>query len=139
MDRQEEKLARIPGTYVERIQGNAILVRFESSLLFDVDSAIVSGGAYGTLEDVGGVLNEFPKTAVVVQGYTDSTGSEQHNLALSERRANAVERHLIGIGVDSSRSTALGYGEGYPIADNSTTVGRQQNRRVELLLKGKGR
>jgi len=139
MDRQEEKLARIPGTTIERLEGSTILVRFDSSVLFDVDSAAVLPGADGMLNEVGSVLLEFPKTAVIVQGHTDSSGGEEHNLDLSERRARAVQTHLLGYGVDRSRTDALGFGESYPIADNTTEQGRQLNRRVELLLKSKGR
>jgi outer membrane protein OmpA-like peptidoglycan-associated protein len=86
---------------------------------------------------VASVLAEYPKTAVVVQGHTDSTGSEQHNQALSERRARSVETFLIGRGVDPARITAVGYGESMPVASNASDSGRQQNRRVDILLKAK--
>jgi outer membrane protein OmpA-like peptidoglycan-associated protein len=137
MDRQEERLARIPGTTVERMSENVLLVRFDADVLFDVDSAIVKGGNRATLDEVADVLLEYPKTAVVVQGHTDSTGSEQHNQELSEQRARAVGNHLIAQGVDERRLSNLGFGEGYPIASNDTTAGRQRNRRVEILLKAK--
>lgn len=137
MDHQEEKLARIPGTTVERVSDDTILVHFDSDVLFDVDSASLRGGSRTTLQDVAGVLLDFPKTAVVVQGHTDSTGSEEHNQALSERRARAVESYLIGRGVDPGRVTAVGHGESFPVASNETASGRQQNRRVDILLKAK--
>jgi outer membrane protein OmpA-like peptidoglycan-associated protein len=76
---------------------------------------------------------------VVVQGHTDSTGSEQHNQSLSERRAQAVKNYLIGRGIDDGRMTAVGYGETLPVASNDTDWGRQQNRRVDVLLKAKAR
>jgi len=139
MDAQEEKLARIPGTTVERVSPDTILVHFDSDVLFDVDSAIVSPSARGTLEQVAQVLIEHPKTALVVQGHTDATGSEEHNQQLSERRADAVKNYLIGRGVDSVRMTAVGYGEGYPVASNDTESGRQLNRRVDLLIKAKAK
>ena len=139
MDRQEEKIARIPGTRVERVSEDTLLVHFDSEILFDVDSAIVGSGGRGTLEQVSGVLNEFDKTAVVIQGHTDATGSEQHNQDLSERRATAVKNYLIGRGIDAGRMTAVGYGESNPIADNETEGGRQLNRRVDILLKAKAR
>lgn len=139
MDRQEEKLARIPGTTVERVSEDTLLIHFQSDILFDTDSAILDGASRSTLSDVGGVLLEYPKTAVVVQGHTDSTGSETHNQQLSERRAQAVHNHLVARGVDSSRMTALGYGESYPVADNDSEYGKQQNRRVDILLKAKAR
>jgi outer membrane protein OmpA-like peptidoglycan-associated protein len=114
-------------------------VRFASEVLFEIDSAILSGQARATLDEVAVVLNDFPKTAVVVQGFTDSTGSEEHNLALSERRATAVMRFLVDRGIEPARMTALGYGEDHPIASNETAEGRSRNRRVSILLKGKAR
>ncbi len=139
MDHQEEKFARIPGTHVERLEENLLLVRFEDSILFDVDSAIVKSGSRGTLNEVASVMIEYPKTAVIVQGHTDSTGSEEHNQDLSERRAKSVYNHLIGAGIAADRMTSVGYGEGSPVASNDTAAGRQQNRRVDLLLKAKAK
>jgi len=85
------------------------------------------------------VFTEYPKTAILAQGHTDSTGSEEHNQDLSERRAQAVSNYLVARGVDPTRITSLGYGEGNPVASNETETGRRQNRRVDLLLKGKAR
>jgi outer membrane protein OmpA-like peptidoglycan-associated protein len=135
MDRQQEKLARIPGTTVERVGEDTLLVHFDSDVLFDVNSAIIDSDGQGTLEDVAQVLGEYPKTAVVVQGHTDSTGSEEHNQELSERRATSVRNYLIGRGVDADRLAAIGYGEGFPVASNDSESGRSRNRRVDILLK----
>lgn len=137
MDRQEEKLSGIPGTTVERVSEDMILVHFESDLLFAVDSASLSSEAQGNLDQAALVFNDQPKTAIIAQGHTDSTGSEPYNLALSERRAQAVRNHLVGRGVDDGRITALGYGESNPIADNAAEAGRRLNRRVDLLMKAK--
>ena len=137
MDAQEEKLARIPGTSVERVSDDTLLIRFDSDVLFAVDSAALTGGARSSLDEVGEVINEYDKTAVVVQGHTDSTGSEQHNQELSDRRANSVRGYLVDRGVDDARIAAIGYGETYPVADNDTAAGRQQNRRVNIMLKAK--
>lgn len=139
MDHQEERLTRIPGTTVERVSDDVILVHFESDVLFAVDSATLQSGAQGTMGQVGRVLLDYPKTAVVVQGHTDSSGSEEHNQALSERRAQSVRNYLIGRGVDSGRMTAVGYGESLPVAPNDTESGREQNRRVDVLLKARAR
>lgn len=135
MDRQQERLARIPGTTVERVGEDTLMVHFDSDVLFDVGSSVLDSSGRTTLEDVADVINDYPKTAVVVQGHTDSTGSEEANQYLSERRAGAVEGYLANRGVDPGRMTALGYGESYPVADNSASWGRQQNRRVDILLK----
>jgi outer membrane protein OmpA-like peptidoglycan-associated protein len=137
MDRQEEQLARIPGTTVERVGKDTLLIHFDADLLFAVDSATLSDSARSSLEDVAAVLDEYPKTAVVIQGHTDATGSEEHNQSLSDRRARAVQNYLAGRGVDTGRMTSIGYGEGEPIAGNDTASGRQRNRRVNLLLKAK--
>lgn len=137
MDAQEEKLARIPGTTVERVDKDTLLVHFDNDVLFEVDSAVIDGSGRDTLEQVAVVLDEYGKTAVVVQGHTDSTGSEAHNEQLSSRRANAVEVYLAGRGVERDRITAEGYGEAYPVASNASEDGRQLNRRVDILIKAK--
>jgi outer membrane protein OmpA-like peptidoglycan-associated protein len=139
MDRQEEKLARIPGTQVERVSEDTLLVHFNDEILFDVDSAILGSSGRSTVAGLGDVLHEFPKTAVVIQGHTDATGGEEHNQNLSERRAEAVRNALIGRGIDANRMTAVGYGESAPIASNDTESGRQQNRRVDVLIKARAK
>lgn len=139
MDRQEEKLAKVPGTTVERVADDMILLHFESDLLFEVDSHNLSPDSRTSLDQAAAVFNEQSKTAIIAQGHTDSTGGEAHNQSLSERRATAVMNYLIGRGVDGSRITALGYGEGYPVTSNDTIEGRKRNRRVDLLLKAKAR
>jgi outer membrane protein OmpA-like peptidoglycan-associated protein len=137
MDKQEEKLARIPGTSVEQVSDDMLLVHFDSDVLFAVDSATLDVGARSTLDQAAAVFLEYPKTAIVVQGHTDSTGSETHNQDLSERRATMVRNYLVSRGVEDARMTAIGYGEGEPIASNDTSEGRERNRRVDLLLKAK--
>ncbi|HEV2851546.1 MAG TPA: OmpA family protein [Thermoanaerobaculia bacterium] len=137
MDAQQEKLARIPGTSVERVDEDTLLVHFDSDVLFGVDSANLDSDGRATLEDVASVINQYPKTAVVVQGHTDSTGSEEHNQELSDRRASSVRGYLVSRGVDADRVAAVGMGEGYPVASNDSESGRQQNRRVDILLKAK--
>jgi outer membrane protein OmpA-like peptidoglycan-associated protein len=139
MDRQEEKLGQIPGTTVERVSEDMILVHFESDVLFEVDSSVLGAAARSSLDQAASVFNEYPKTAIIAQGHTDSTGSETYNQELSERRAEAVMNHLIGRAVDAARITAVGYGEGYPIASNDSAADRSLNRRVDLLLKAKAK
>ncbi|MDZ4730485.1 MAG: OmpA family protein [Xanthomonadales bacterium] len=137
MDKQQRELEQIENAEVERIDAETLRISFDSDILFAVDSSVLSSGAMRSLDDFSQVMQDYPKTAILIQGYTDSTGSEQHNQALSERRAGSVEQHLSLRGVDGSRMNALGYGEGYPVADNDTSQGRSQNRRVEILVKGK--
>jgi outer membrane protein OmpA-like peptidoglycan-associated protein len=137
MDAQEERLARIPGTHVERVENDMLLVRFDSDILFRTDSAQLGPAARGTVEEVANVLTEYRKTAVVVQGHTDSVGPTNHNMNLSQRRAESVESALVSHGVASQRVVANGYGETMPVATNNSERGRQLNRRVEILLKAK--
>jgi outer membrane protein OmpA-like peptidoglycan-associated protein len=137
MDAQQEKLARIPGTEVERVGEDTLLVHFENDVLFAVDSSVVDSDGRGALQDVAGVLEEYPKTAVIVQGHTDATGSEEHNQSLSERRASAVRNQLVNEGVDPDRLATMGFGESSPVASNDSESGRQRNRRVDILLRAK--
>lgn len=139
MDAQEEKLARIPGTSVERLDENTLLVRFNSDVLFSVNSASLSSQSRDTLKDAATVIGEYDKTAVVVQGHTDSTGSEDHNQELSVRRADSVVHFFSRHGVPGERLMAIGYGERVPVASNQTSAGRAKNRRVTVLLKAKAR
>jgi outer membrane protein OmpA-like peptidoglycan-associated protein len=80
------------------------------------------------------VLNKFNRTLIDINGHTDSTGSQQHNQALSERRAASVANYLGARGVDQRRISTLGFGPSQPIASNATPDGRAQNRRVEVLI-----
>lgn len=137
MDAQQEKLARIPGTEVERVDEDTLLVHFENDVLFAVDSTAVDSDGRQTLGEVASVLEEYPKTAVIVQGHTDSTGSEEYNQNLSERRASAVRNQLANEGVDPTRMATMGFGETSPVASNDTESGRRQNRRVDIMLRAK--
>ena len=137
LDAQEERLARIPGTTVERVSKDTLKVRFDSDVLFDVDSSRLSSSARSSLSQVAGVMTDFRKTTAVIHGHTDATGSEDHNQNLSERRAGAVRNTLVDYGVDPGRLTAMGSGENRPVADNDTSWGRQQNRRVEIFLRAR--
>jgi outer membrane protein OmpA-like peptidoglycan-associated protein len=137
LDAQEAKLARVPGTTVERVDDDTLLVRFDSDVLFPVGSARPTPESLTTLAEVADVLVRYPRTAVVVQGHTDSTGTSQHNLELSERRALAVKDILVDRGVEGRRVAAIGNGEAYPVASNGFEEGRRRNRRVTVLLKGR--
>ncbi len=136
MDQQEKKLrARLAGSGVSVTRnGDNIILNMPGNVTFDTDSANINASFYRVLDDVALVLNEFEKTYVNVDGHTDSTGSEQYNLDLSQRRANSVAQYLISRKVLPQRLIVNGYGESRPIADNSTPEGRQQNRRVEIQI-----
>ena len=102
---------------------------------FDVDSATLRLDARPVLDDVARVLTGHGDWNVTIEGHTDSTASDEHNLKLSDGRARAVREYLIGKGVDGKRLTAVGLGESRPVADNDTALGRARNRRVELVLR----
>jgi outer membrane protein OmpA-like peptidoglycan-associated protein len=135
MDAQEEKLARIPGTTVQRVEPDLLLLHFDSDILFPPNSTTLGHRAEDTVEHVAEVLAQYKKTAVVVQGHTDATGTASHNQWLSERRAETVGGALVARGVEPRRLATEGYGETMPVASNSSERGRSANRRVEILLK----
>lgn len=137
MDKQQRELEQIEGAEVERIDEETLRVNFDSDILFDVDSAVLSVAARDELDRFAQVMLDYPKTAILVQGHTDSSGSEEYNQRLSLRRAETVQNHLLLREVDPSRIAAVGYGEGYPVADNATAEGRALNRRVSILVRGK--
>ncbi len=100
---------------------------------FATDSASLEVGAAAVLEDVVRVLKAKPSLKVEVQGHTDNTGTAEHNMELSRRRAATVAQYLELYGISADRLTTKGYGENRPLADNSTEAGRAQNRRVQLV------
>ena len=103
-------------------------------VLFDTNKASVKSGANPSLQKLADFLRQNPERRVQVEGYTDSTGNADHNLALSDRRANAVRDSLMAKGVGSDRIFARGFGEESPVASNDTSAGRQMNRRVEIVI-----
>ena len=137
MDRQQERLAHIPGTSVQRMSDDTLLVHFNSDVLFETGSASLDESGRSTLDEVADVINDYGKTAVVVQGHTDAEGGEESNQSLSERRARSVANYLASRGVEPDRMSAVGFGESAPVASNSNSWGRQKNRRVDVLLKAK--
>ncbi len=136
MDQQEMKLRqRLEGTGVSVTRiGDNITLNMPGNITFAVDSADINAGFYDVLDSVALVLNEFKKTLVEVAGHTDSTGSDQYNQSLSERRAGSVAAYLRSQRVMGDRLITVGAGETRPIASNETAAGRQQNRRVEITI-----
>jgi outer membrane protein OmpA-like peptidoglycan-associated protein len=136
MDQNEAELRRqLQGTGVSVTRtGDQIILNMPSDITFNVDQDAVKPGFYPVLNSVALVLKRFRQTTVDVFGHTDSTGGDQHNFDLSQRRALAVANYLSGQGVDSRRFAVTGFGKTRPIASNATAAGRAQNRRVEIQL-----
>lgn len=106
------------------------------SVLFDTNEATLKPGAQPTLARLARFLEERDGEAITILGHTDSRGSEGYNEELSRRRAEAVKTALVDLGLSANRVQADGRGEAYPVATNDTAAGRQQNRRVEIIVGG---
>ncbi len=107
-------------------------------ILFETGKANLMSGAMRSMDILADFLKKYPKRNVLIEGFTDSTGSETYNLGLSQQRANAVRNALTAKGITTERITTKGYGEQFPIAGNNTQAGRQQNRRVEIVILDEG-
>ncbi|TFL19930.1 OmpA family protein [Jannaschia formosa] len=114
--------------------GSQLIVTMPQDILFATDSANLRADLQGDLRALGRNLQQYPNTTVQVIGHTDSDGSAAYNQDLSERRARTVAGVLLETGVPASRVQAIGRGESQPIATNNTAAGKQQNRRVEIVI-----
>jgi outer membrane protein OmpA-like peptidoglycan-associated protein len=140
MDKQEADLRNAMASTIS--QNNATIQRnneqmltatFKSDVFFDVNSSVIKPGGYAELDRVANVLAQYPQTMIRVEGHTDQTGSEQYNLQLSERRANAVKNALTQKGIDAARITPVGMGECCPVSSDNAA-----NRRVSMVLTAQG-
>ena len=137
MDRQEEELRRqTAGTGVDVIrQGDDLILRMPSSVTFDIDRWEVKPQFQPVLDDVARTLTGYNQTYIDVLGHTDTTGSHEHNQALSERRAGSVADYLAARGVQRPRMATRGFGETAPLyVPDDTDVKRAANRRVEIKV-----
>lgn len=133
-----DNVDRCPGTpagVVVDEYGCEKVIRLNLGVNFATDSSKISPEFMNQIKNVSDVMVAHPDYKVILEGHTDSTGSDAHNQKLSERRAAAVEDALKSFGVDSSRISSVGYGESKPIATNSTKAGRAQNRRVDAKFR----
>lgn len=140
MDRQEEEFRaeleeeqRRSEVEIERVREDLLKLTFDSEVTFDVNSAGIKSSFQPSLDKVSDVIVKYESEAEVV-GHTDSTGAEEYNQALSERRANAVRDYLVDRGTDPWILSASGRGETQPRDTNDTEAGRQLNRRVEIFV-----
>jgi outer membrane protein OmpA-like peptidoglycan-associated protein len=136
MDVQEAKLRqKLEGTGVSVTRmGDNITLNMPSNITFALNSSDLNAQFYNALDGVSMVLKEYDKTVVEVAGHTDSSGSDQYNQALSERRAQSVGGYLGSHGVAGTRLITVGAGESHPVASNDSEQGRATNRRVELTI-----
>jgi outer membrane protein OmpA-like peptidoglycan-associated protein len=134
MDKQEQELRQIEGVEVSRPSEGEISVRLTNDILFDYNSADLRAASRTTLNELATNFRQYPDNRIIVEGHTDSTGSDQYNQRLSEQRASNVADYLIDQGVGSGAITVYGYGESRAKASNDTAEGRQQNRRVEIHI-----
>ena len=134
MDKQAEELdEELENATVERV-GEGIKITFDSNILFAFDSAELNAAAQENLNDLAESLKDYENTDILIAGHTDSTGPEDYNQALSERRAAAAAVYLNNQGIEGTRLEIVGHGESKPVASNETDYGRQQNRRVEVAI-----
>ena len=135
MDRQEEALRQAMAAATAADQASiqrsqdVLIATFKSDMFFDFNAAKIKPGAYAEIDRVAKVLADYPQTMVEIQGHTDSSGPEDYNQTLSERRAQAVSSALMQRGVASERMTAIGFGESQPISSSAAA-----NRRVTMVL-----
>lgn len=136
MDQQEAEMrAQLQGTGISVTRvGNNIVLNMPSNITFDSDQSAIKPQFYQTLNSVALVLQKFNRSLVDVSGHTDSTGSDSHNLTLSQQRAESVTSYLVSQGNDPRRFYTQGFGESRPIADNGSNAGRAANRRVEIQI-----
>ena len=135
LDRQEAELREQLGSNVGIVNtGEELVVTLPQDILFATDSATLRSDLQGDIRAVGRSLLDYPNTTVQVVGHTDSDGAAAYNQSLSLRRAQAVSSLLQAEGVSSSRLQAIGRGEDQPVASNLTPEGKQQNRRVEIVI-----
>ena len=137
VDTQEAKLRQtLQGTGVQvQRNGDDLKLIMPGNITFASNSADISSSFYPTLNSLVLVFKEFNKNGVNIVGHTDSTGSQELNQSLSQRRAQSVANYLTANGVPGQRSSAYGAGPSQPIASNATDAGRAQNRRVEINLR----
>lgn len=134
MDKQAEELREdLEGAEITRV-GEGIKITFREGIQFALNSSELSETSKTNLTDLAETLKKYDDTNVLIEGHTDITGTRDHNMDLSEERAESVADFLETLGVSSNRLTTEGYGPDQPVAENDTDYGRQQNRRVEVAI-----
>ncbi|RJP68708.1 MAG: OmpA family protein [Candidatus Abyssobacteria bacterium SURF_17] len=132
LDKQQAELSQV--AEVQRPSEEELVVIMHDQVLFDVNEYTLKPGSEDNLAKVADVIIKYPDFNILVEGHTDSTGSDTYNQWLSEKRAESVASFLVSRGIDGMRVQTIGYGETRPVATNDTPEGRQQNRRVEIHI-----
>lgn len=114
--------------------GRGWVLTLSGDLLFDSGEAVLKPGGEKAVENLAQLMRREPEPSILIEGFTDSTGPAEINRRLSEQRAQAVREALVARGVAAQRIEARGYGPAYPVASNDTPVGRQLNRRVQVVI-----
>jgi outer membrane protein OmpA-like peptidoglycan-associated protein len=133
LDARDAQIKQLQDSLNARQTDRGTLVTF-GDVLFATNKADLKSNGLVNINKLAQFLQENPDRKVIVEGYTDSTGSESYNQSLSERRATSVQVALIKMGVDPARIVTQGYGKEYPVAENSSVSGRAMNRRVEVTI-----
>jgi len=131
-DRLRQQLSQVLETR-DTVRGLIVNI---SDVLFEFNKYSLNPGAREKMAKLSGILLAYPGLTIQVEGHTDSVGSDEYNLKLSQERADAVRAYLISQGVSPGTVTSVGLGKANPVASNDTNTGRQQNRRVELVVSG---
>jgi outer membrane protein OmpA-like peptidoglycan-associated protein len=132
MDKQADEIEKdIEGAKVQRV-GEGIRITFDSGILFDVNKSDLKPVSKENITKLATTLKKYEDTNILIEGHTDATGTDEYNLELSKKRAEAVANYLATLQVSPTRFTIMGYGEAQPLMTNDTPEGRAANRRVEL-------
>ncbi|WP_426112111.1 OmpA family protein [Pseudomonas sp. DSP3-2-2] len=133
LDARDAQIKALQSSLNAKQTERGTLVTF-GDVLFDLNKAELRSSGLTNVSQLAKFLQDNPDRKVIVEGYTDSSGSAAYNQSLSERRAGSVRNALVQMGVDPARIVAQGYGKEYPVADNTSNSGRAQNRRVEVTI-----
>lgn len=134
MDTQAKELQQVQGVENVKYDQQQQTINAELKVLFDIDQWNLKYSETAKLDNLSSVFMKYPENIVMIEGHTDSTGSESHNLQLSQRRAASVESYLRGKNLGIASLSSAGYGSARPVASNATASGREQNRRVEIKI-----
>lgn len=131
MDKQAAELEKIAET--KRTE-QGLVTKLKSDILFDTGRSTLKPEAKSNLQEMANIMKKYPENVLTIKGYTDTTGKEKTNEALSQERALSVKQQLIDAGMTRDIISTVGMGPSNPVATNTTAVGRQQNRRVEIEI-----